>query len=85
MLRSKWKSPYINKNLLNKLRKKNLKEIYVYSRGSTILKPFIVKNLYIYQGNKYSKINVVANMVGYKMGQFSFTRKIGKIHQTKIK
>lgn len=80
MSRSKWKSPFLNLNLLKKL-KNNKKEIFTHARNSVILKDFVGLTFHIYQGCKYNKILITNNMVGHKLGEFSFTRKVGNIHK----
>ena len=82
MTRSKWKSPFININILKKIKKLSVdKAVYIHSKNSTILKNFIGWTFYVYQGNKYSKLVITSNMVNHKFGEFVFTRKIGKIHK----
>lgn len=57
--------------------KKNIKEsIHIWSRSTTILPFFINKIFFIHNGNKFFWIRILPGMVGYKLGQFSFTRKI---------
>lgn len=57
--------------------KKNAKEgIHTWSRSSIILPFFINKIFFIYNGNKFFWIWILPGMVGYKLGQFSFTWKI---------
>jgi ribosomal protein S19 len=59
--------------------KKNLKildGIYIWKRNTTILPFFINKIFYIHNGNKFMWVRILPGMVGYKLGQFSFTRKI---------
>lgn len=82
MTRSKWKSFYINLNILKKFKNlKNQKSIYIHSKNSSILKEFIGRTFYVYQGQKYQKVKITNNMVNYKFGEFVFTRRIGKIHK----
>jgi ribosomal protein S19 len=57
--------------------KKNNKEgIHIWSRSTVILPFFINKIFFIYNGNKFFWVWVLPGMVGYKLGQFSFTWKI---------
>jgi small subunit ribosomal protein S19 len=39
----------------------------------------------VYTGRKYINVYINEKMVGHKLGEFAFTRKIGKIHQKKDK
>ena len=78
MARSSWKFQHINsffyKNLfLSKF--KNIKILKVYSRSTTILNFFSKKTIYIYKGSLFAKINLSKFTKGYKIGEFSITRK----------
>jgi len=76
MSRSKWKGPFVNNNLLNKVKlTKNKKEIQTKSRNSTILPVFVGKHFKIYNGKIFHKILITEKMIGYKLGEFSPTRK----------
>jgi len=80
MTRSIWKAPYI-KNIV-------FKELYTRIKNNTKTKPIIVKNkgfvIYpifigytfsIYNGKTFTNILINEKMVGYKFGEFVFTRK----------
>lgn len=79
MARSSWKFNYIinssYKNIfLSKF--KQLKKVNkIFSRSSSVLKHFLKKNVYIYKGNMFVKILFNRYCVGYKIGEFSVTRK----------
>lgn len=49
--------------------------IKVNSRRSTILKPFVGKEVWIYNGQSYIKRKITETMVGHKFGEFAYTRK----------
>ena len=85
MIRSKWKSPYVNINILNDFYNNQEKIIYTKSRNSVILKQFVGWTFYIYSGNKYNKLLITNFMINKKLGEFCFTRRIGKIHTSKDK
>lgn len=86
MSRSKWKSPFVSIDLLKQLKKNTKKKVlYTKSRNSIILENFVGWTIFVYQGTKYNKLLITSNMVGYKLGEFSFTRKVGKIHTSKDK
>ena len=74
MSRSKWKGPFVSNSLLNKTIK-NKKEIITKSRNSTILPSFLGKSFKIYNGKIFHKILITEKMIGYKLGEFSPTRK----------
>ena len=80
MARSKWKSPYINYNLLKNILK-GKKIIKTNSRSTIILPSFIGLTIMIHNGKKYKSLYIQETMVGHKLGEFAFTRKVGKIHK----
>lgn len=85
MTRSKWKVPFVDINIINKIKLNPLsKTLYTNSRNSIILKSFVGWTFFVHKGNEYSKILINNNMVGLKLGEFSFSRKIGNIHIKKI-
>ena len=49
--------------------------IKINSRRSTILKPFVGKEVWIYNGQVYIKRKITETMVGHKFGEFAYTRK----------
>jgi small subunit ribosomal protein S19 len=55
------------------------------SRSSVILQSFIGLVFEVYTGRSYSKVYIDEKMVGHKLGEFAYTRKIGKIHEKKMK
>ncbi len=86
MVRSIWKPNYLDYNLVNAvLNNKNKSIIKTMSRSSTILQSFVGLTFEVYTGKSYTKIYIDEKMVGHKLGEFSFTRKIGKIHEKKNK
>lgn len=86
MARSKWKVPFVNYNLLNTIVKnQNRTIIRTKSRSSTILQSFIGLVFEVYSGRTYNKVYIDEKMVGHKLGEFVFTRKIGRIHEKKGK
>lgn len=75
MSRSKWKSPFVNSNLLDKIKLTAKKEILTKSRNSTILPSFVGRYFKIYNGKVFHEILITEKMIGYKLGEFSPTRK----------
>lgn len=67
------KAPKNQGNLKHKIKKDFI--IKINSRRSTILKPFIGKDVWIYNGQNYIKRKITENMVGHKFGEFAYTRK----------
>ena len=86
MARSKWKAPYVDRMLLNDIIKNtNRSIIRTKSRSSIILQSFIGLIFEVYTGRSYSKVYIEEKMVGHKLGEFSFTRKVGKVHEKRNK
>ena len=81
MSRSKWKMQYFSNFILRKiiiLKKKNdfkRKKFIFYNRSSSI--PNCFNNYYfrVHKGNIFRRIMINIFNVGYKFGEFSFTRK----------
>ena len=68
MARAKWKGPYIDLNVF-----KNKKKIW--SRSSTVPGSLIGKSVLIYNGREFKRVLITRDKVGFKFGEFSFTRK----------
>lgn len=86
MVRSKWKAPFVHYKILNDvIRTKHRSVIRTTSRASVILQSFVGLIFEVYTGRLYSKIYIDEKMIGHKLGEFSFTRKLGKIHDKKNK
>lgn len=86
MTRSNWKAPFVDYILVETiLANKNRIVIRTMSRSSTILKSFIGLIFEVYTGKTYSKVYIDEKMVGHKLGEFSYTRKLGRIHDKKNK
>lgn len=73
MKRSAWKGPYIEPSIF-KLKKKRLKK--TFSRKSVIPASLINKRVLVYTGRRFIPIKIDRKKIGYKFGQFSFTRKM---------
>lgn len=74
--RSNWKVPYILKLFLKPETLKK-KVIYVRKRNSIIPSNYINKRLRIHNGSWYSTVFVNPKMLGFKLGEFSFSRRVG--------
>jgi len=75
MSRSKWKGPFVHAKLFKDIKKRRKNDVETVSRRSTIIPIFIGTNFNIYNGKKFSKVVVSKEMVGFKLGEFSPTRK----------
>ena len=90
MSRSKWKGPYINEKLLNQSliesSSKNLPIIIkTTSRNSEIIYNFVGLTFDVYTGKTFLKLEITAEMVGHKFGEFVFTRTHSPPKKKKIK
>jgi len=72
MSRSKWKGPYIGSEKLNKNLKKQSN--FIMPRNMEITPKLIGLIFKIHNGKEYKEITVKNEMVGYKFGEFVFTR-----------
>jgi len=86
MVRSKWKAPFVDYQLLDDILSNSVRGVIrTKSRSSTILQSFVGLVFEVYNGRVYNNVYVEEKMVGHKLGEFSFTRKLGRIHKKKNK
>lgn len=82
MARSLKKGPFIDGHLLAKVEKaqaaKSKTPIKTWSRRSTITPEFVGLTVSVHNGRAFSPVFVTENMVGHKLGEFSFTRTFKK-------
>ncbi len=87
MSRSSKKGPYIDPKLTKKVQKMNdsgqKKIIKTWARNCTISPDFVGHTFAVHNGKEHIPVYVTENMVGHKLGEFSFTRKF-KSHSGKI-
>jgi small subunit ribosomal protein S19 len=78
MARSLKKGPFIDEHLIKKVNEQKKsgekKVIKTYSRRSTITPDMVGMTFAVHNGNKFIPVYVTENMVGHKLGEFSFTR-----------
>ena len=78
MSRSLKKGPFTDDHLAKKVADMNAKNekkvVRTWSRRSTIVPDFIGHTLGVHNGKKFIPVYVTENMVGHKLGEFSFTR-----------
>jgi small subunit ribosomal protein S19 len=72
MSRSVWKGPFMD---LSILKLSTFQKQKVWSRSSTIPAFLIGEYVFIYNGKEFKKVFITRDKVGYKFGEFSFTRK----------
>ena len=81
MARSLKKGPFIDKSLMNKIKKlneANKKEVVkTWSRRSTIFPDFIGHTIAVHNGREFIPVYCTEDMVGHKLGEFALTRKFG--------
>ena len=86
MARSVKKGPFIDGHLLNKIEDMNArndkKVVRTWSRRSTIAPEMVGHTIAVHNGKKFIPVYVTENMVGHKLGEFSFTRQF-KGHSVK--
>ena len=81
MARSRWKLSFFSNFLWRKIiffKKKSIfknKRSIFYNRSSNIPSCFINNNFRIHKGNNFRRLLINVYNVGYKFGEFSFTRK----------
>ena len=89
MARSLKKGPFIDKHLMNKVKKVNesgKKEVIkTWSRRSTIYPEFIGHTFAVHNGKEFIPVYVTEDMVGHKLGEFALTRKFGGHGENKVK
>ena len=89
MSRSLKKGPFVDKSLMNKIKKlneANKKEVVkTWSRRSTIFPDFIGHTFAVHNGKEFIPVYVTEDMVGHKLGEFALTRKFGGHGDNKTK
>ncbi|MCL2639337.1 MAG: 30S ribosomal protein S19 [Phycisphaerales bacterium] len=78
MSRSTKKGPFVAEHLLKKVNDLNIKRaktpVKTWSRSSTIIPDFVGHTFEVHNGKDFKKVFVTEDMVGHKLGEFSFTR-----------
>ena len=86
MARSTKKGPFVDGFLqqrIEAMNSRNEKKVWrTWSRRSTITPEFVGHTVAVHIGKKYIPVYVTENMVGHKLGEFSFTRTF-KAHSMK--
>ncbi len=86
MARSTKKGPFIDAHIQKKVEEMNArnekKVVRTWSRRSTIIPEMVGHTLAVHNGKKFIPVYVTENMVGHKLGEFSFTRQF-KGHSVK--
>ena len=78
MARSTKKGPFIDGYLQTRIEAMNQrnekKVLRTWSRRSTIVPEMVGHTIAVHNGKKFIPVYVTENMVGHKLGEFSFTR-----------
>ena len=78
MARSTKKGPFIDNHLLVKvsaMNERNEKKVLrTWSRRSTVVPEMVGHTIAVHNGKKFIPVYITENMVGHKLGEFSFTR-----------
>ncbi len=78
MARSTKKGPFIDAYLLTRVEQMNSrnekKVLRTWSRRSTVVPEMVGHTIAVHNGKKFIPVYVTENMVGHKLGEFSFTR-----------
>lgn len=69
MSRSLWKGPYVSQKSIQ-----NKSEVFLVARNLEIVPAFLGLTFKVYNGKRYTNLTVTNDMIGYKFGEFSFTR-----------
>lgn len=82
MGRSLKKGPYVDPSLQRRVDKalasKSKAPIKTWSRRTTITPEFVGLTFNVHNGKVFNPVFVTENMVGHKLGEFSFTRTFKK-------
>jgi len=82
MGRSLKKGPYVDPSLQRRVDKskdsKTRAPIKTWSRRTTITPEFVGMTFNVHNGKVFNAVFVTENMVGHKLGEFSFTRTFKK-------
>jgi small subunit ribosomal protein S19 len=86
MSRSLAKGAFVDKHLSDRIdemnRRSEKKVLKTWSRRSTIIPEMVGHTIAVHNGKKFIPVYVTENMVGHKLGEFSFTRTF-KAHSMK--
>ncbi len=78
MARSLKKGPFVDPRLLEKLQRSSAESrhepIKTWSRRCTIPPEFVGRTFEVHNGKTFTKVFVIEDMVGHKLGEFSPTR-----------
>ena len=82
MSRSKWKGNFIDLNLFKIKNSKS--KLKFWNRSLVVTENLIGEKVFVYNGKSHIPIKIKREKVGYKLGEFSFTRVLKKRDKIKI-
>jgi small subunit ribosomal protein S19 len=86
MARSTKKGPFVDGYLAARIEAMNgrneKKVLRTWSRRSTVIPEMVGHTIAVHNGKKFIPVYITENMVGHKLGEFSFTRQF-KAHSMK--
>lgn len=83
-MRSNKKGFFLDKSLL-KQQNSNTMTHKVWTRRSVITPKMVDKNIEVHNGKQFIAVKINNSMIGHKLGEFSFTRKIYQYKKGKKK
>lgn len=78
MKRSVWKVPFVSPCFFSQFFFDDTREFKTFSRSSVITDFFLKKKVLIYSGKSWVKLFVQKPMIGFKLGEFSITKIMGR-------
>ena len=75
MGRSLWKGPFVSSAILRRSRTESKNNFKIWSRNSVIPEFLLGQTVLVHNGKEFKKIVVTREKLGFKLGEFSFTRK----------
>ena len=79
MARSLKKGPFVDKSLMNKIKKLNetnkQEVVETWARRSSIFPDFFGHTIAVHNGREFIPVYITEEMVGHKLGEFALTRK----------
>jgi len=82
-MKNKNKIPFVIESLKSKIKGYSKKKNKTWSRSSTILPSWLNKTVYVHNGKTFTKTFIIEDIIGYKLGEFQFTRKKKVNHKIK--
>lgn len=82
MSRSNWKGPFLDKFLVSQKKQKNLTKIW--SRRSVISSQMLGKTVLVHNGKDFKRILITREKLGFKYGEFAFTRQTKKLQKNRL-